>query len=48
MHLLWTDLEEEFRNFLRLQHYAYRTEEAYLDWVRRYIGSFAPLSRPAA
>lgn len=30
-------LLEQFRDFLRLKHYAYRTEEAYLDWVRRYI-----------
>jgi Phage integrase, N-terminal SAM-like domain len=31
------ELLEQFRDFLRLKHYAYRTEEAYLDWVRRYI-----------
>jgi hypothetical protein len=30
-------LLDQFRDFLRLQHYAYRTEEAYLDWIRRYI-----------
>jgi integrase len=30
-------LLDQFRDFLRLKHYAFRTEEAYLDWVRRYI-----------
>jgi len=30
-------LLDQFRDFLRLKHYAHRTEEAYLDGVRRYI-----------
>ncbi len=30
-------LLEQMRDALRLKHYSYRTEEAYLDWVKRYI-----------
>ena len=30
-------LLEQMQDALRLQHYSYRTEETYLDWVRRYI-----------
>lgn len=25
------------RDALRVRHYSYRTEQAYLDWARRYI-----------
>lgn len=28
----------EMRDLLRLRHYAYRTEQTYLDWVNRYMG----------
>ena len=30
-------LLDRVREQLRLKHYSYRTEETYLDWVRRYI-----------
>ncbi len=28
---------DQLREMLRLKHYSYRTEEAYVDWVRRFI-----------
>jgi site-specific recombinase XerD len=30
-------LLDQVRDTLRTKHYAYRTEEAYVDWIRRYI-----------
>jgi hypothetical protein len=30
-------LLDQVRHKLRLLHYAIRTEEAYIDWIRRYI-----------
>ncbi len=30
-------LLEQVRNALRVKHYSYRTEEAYLGWIKRYI-----------
>jgi integron integrase len=30
-------LLDQMREALRIKHYSYRTEKAYLDWVRRYI-----------
>ena len=30
-------LLDQMRDILRAKHYSYRTEETYLDWVRRYI-----------
>ncbi len=30
-------LLEEVRNLIRKLHYSYRTEEAYLHWIRQYI-----------
>jgi len=30
-------LLEQMRDVLRLKHYSYRTEEAYVDWAKRYI-----------
>ena len=30
-------LLDQMQDALRLRHYSYRTEEAYLDWARRYI-----------
>ena len=28
---------EKVRQFMRVQHYAIRTEQAYVDWIRRFI-----------
>ncbi len=28
---------EQVRHVLRVQHYAYRTEQSYIDWIRRFI-----------
>ena len=28
----------QMRELIRLRHYSYRTEQTYLDWVRRYLG----------
>ncbi len=30
-------LLDEVRNAIRLRHYSYRTEMAYVDWIRRYV-----------
>jgi integrase len=30
-------LLEQVRDAIRLKHYSYRTEESYVDWIRRYI-----------
>jgi integrase len=30
-------LLDQVRDTLRVKHYVYRTEEAYVDWIRRYI-----------
>ncbi|MGC8827326.1 MAG: phage integrase N-terminal SAM-like domain-containing protein, partial [Anaerolineae bacterium] len=30
-------LLDQLREVLRLKHYSYRTEQAYVDWVRRFI-----------
>jgi hypothetical protein len=30
-------LLDQVRDILRLKHYAYRTEETYVQWIRRYI-----------
>lgn len=30
-------LLDQVREAIRLKHYSYRTEQAYLDWIRRYI-----------
>jgi len=32
-----TKLMDQMRAVLRVQHYALRTEQAYCDWVRRYV-----------
>ncbi len=32
-----TKLLEEVRDLIRTLHYSYRTEEAYLNWIRQYI-----------
>jgi Phage integrase, N-terminal SAM-like domain len=30
-------LLDQVRNAIRLKHYSYRTEETYVQWIRRYI-----------
>ena len=30
-------LLDQVRDVLRLKHYAYRTEQSYLDWIKRFI-----------
>ena len=30
-------LLDQVRDALRLKHYAYRTEQSYVDWIKRYI-----------
>jgi site-specific recombinase XerD len=30
-------LLDQVRDALRVKHYAYRTEESYVQWIRRYI-----------
>ena len=30
-------LLEQVRDLIRTRHYSYRTEEAYLNWIRQYI-----------
>ena len=30
-------LLDQVREAVRLKHYAYRTEQSYVDWVKRYI-----------
>ena len=30
-------LLDQVRDALHLKHYAYRTEQSYVDWIRRYI-----------
>jgi hypothetical protein len=30
-------LLDQMRAAIRLKHYSYRTEESYVDWVRRFI-----------
>ncbi|MBW4655159.1 MAG: phage integrase N-terminal SAM-like domain-containing protein [Kaiparowitsia implicata GSE-PSE-MK54-09C] len=32
-------LLDQVRDAIRLKHYAYRTEETYVHWIRRYIVS---------
>ena len=33
----WKVLEERLRDLLRLEHYAYATEQSYIAWVKRYV-----------
>ena len=35
--LTMSKLLEEVRDLIRTLHYSYRTEEAYLNWIRQYI-----------
>lgn len=30
-------LLDQLRDVIRLKHYSYRTEETYVDWIRRFI-----------
>lgn len=41
----WKDFLEEVRGCLRLERYAYRTEQTYLDWVRRFLIFAGPSRR---
>jgi len=38
-------LLDEVRQVLRLKHYSYRTEQAYCDWIKRFIG-FSGMRHP--
>ncbi len=33
----WAVLSDKLRESFRLEHYAYRTEQSYLVWIRRYV-----------
>ena len=33
----WKVLEERLRDVLRIEHYAYATEQSYVGWVKRYV-----------
>ena len=33
----WKVLEERMRDVLRIEHYAYATEQSYVAWVKRYV-----------
>ena len=33
----WKVLEERLRDVLRIEHYAYATEQSYIAWVKRYV-----------
>jgi integron integrase len=41
----WQSLLDEMRERLRAERYAYRTEQTYLDWARRFILFVQPKSR---
>jgi site-specific recombinase XerD len=44
-------LLDQVRNAIRVRHYAYRTEQSYVDWIRRFIvfqGKRHPASMGAA
>lgn len=41
----WQDFLDEVRGCLRAQRYAYRTEQTYLDWVRRFLLFVRPSQR---
>ena len=33
----WTVLSDKLKACFRMEHYAYRTEQSYLGWIRRYV-----------
>jgi integron integrase len=33
----WRELDRRLRECLRVEHYSYRTEQTYVDWIRRYV-----------
>ena len=35
--LRYSQILEEVKTSLRLQHYAYRTEQTYMEWIKRYL-----------
>ena len=39
--LLKPKLLDQVRSVLRARHYSMRTEQAYLDWIRRFIAFYA-------
>ncbi len=39
-------LMDQVRKVLRYHHYAYRTEQAYCDWIVRYIKYFGAKKHP--
>jgi len=34
----WPLLEARVREYLRVAHYSYRTEQTYLGWIRQFVG----------
>jgi hypothetical protein len=40
-------LMDQVREVLRYYHYAYRTEQAYCQWIRRYIHYFGGQTHPS-
>jgi len=42
----WRALDARVRECLRLEHYAYRTEQAYVAWIRRFV-AFHQWRRPS-
>ena len=38
-------LMDQVREVLRIKHYAIRTEQAYCDWIKRYVGFHKMRSR---
>ncbi len=39
-------LPDQVRDVIRFKHYSVRTEEAYVDWIRRYILFYKKSTRP--
>lgn len=33
----WRELDRRLRECLRVEHYSYRTEQTYVDWIRRFV-----------
>jgi hypothetical protein len=40
-------LFDQVREVLRFHHYALRTEEVYLQWIKRYLGPLTPTLSPS-
>ena len=41
-------LMDQVREVLRYHHYAYRTEQTYSDWIKRYLKFYGFKQHPAA